>query len=87
MVIELKKLKTVPSGATVKVQAVTISGNGMLTLKHTALYLGISQNTLRGWINYESVPFDYYKVGGRVMFKKSDLDEYTNRQLVPAKMT
>ena len=69
----------------VKAQTVEVSGNGMVTLKNAALYLGISENTLRWWINYEKVPFDYYKIGGRIKFYKSDLDEYVNQQQVPTK--
>ncbi len=46
-----------------------------------AAYLGCTPNTLRVWVSKRRVPF--VKVGRLTRFRKKDLDEYLERNLVP----
>jgi len=43
-------------------------------VKSAAAYLGISQSKLYQMVSRREIPF--YKVGGKILFKREDLDAY-----------
>lgn len=45
-----------------------------------AEYLGLTPGTLRVWVSKKKIP--YVKVGGKVRFRKSDLDGFLDANLV-----
>jgi excisionase family DNA binding protein len=46
--------------------------------KRLAEYLNLNLGTIRNWAWMKRIP--YYKVGGRLRFKKSEIDEWLERQ-------
>lgn len=55
-----------------------------VTLKEAARRLGVSPFTLRAWARYHRrLPF--FKLGHRLMFAPSDLDEFLRASRVPAR--
>jgi excisionase family DNA binding protein len=49
-----------------------------LTLKEAALYIGASDFKLREMVRQKQIP--HYKIGNRVLFRKSKLDEWISMQ-------
>ena len=55
-----------------------------LSIKQTAERLGISPETIRGWLRDGQLPFAYYKLGKRVVFRAIDVDAWFEAQRVPS---
>ena len=55
---------------------------GTMNNDEAAVYLGCTPDTLRVWTSRRRVPF--VKVGRLTRFLKADLDEYLNKNRVPA---
>jgi excisionase family DNA binding protein len=51
-----------------------------MTRKEAADYIGVSKGTLDNWAStgYGDLPF--YKVGGQVYYRRSDLDKWLEQQ-------
>lgn len=47
-----------------------------LPLKHLALHAGIGVRTLRGYLSHPSRPLPHYRVGGKVLVRRSEFDEW-----------
>jgi len=47
-----------------------------MTNGEAADYLGISPNTLNSWRSRKSYAITYYKVGSKVYYAQSDLDQF-----------
>ena len=58
------------------------SATGTWSNDEAAAYLGCTPDTLRIWTSKRRVPF--VKVGRLTRFRKQDLDEYIQANLVPA---
>jgi excisionase family DNA binding protein len=48
--------------------------DGYLPLKALAAYCGLSVRTLRGYLLHLSRPLPHYRVGGKVLVKRSEFD-------------
>lgn len=49
---------------------------GKLTRAEAAAYLGINAQTLANWAHTGKVKIPYHKIGSKVIYMKSDLDNY-----------
>lgn len=56
----------------------------LISLNEAAEMLGLTPKTLRNWKLDNELPFPYYKIGGRVKFKLSEIEEYIEANRVPA---
>ncbi|ARO31716.1 transcriptional regulator protein [Rhizobium sp. NXC14] len=57
----------------------TVSGEvreTLLSASHAAEYLGVSQKTLANWRCSGTRGLPYVQVGGRVLYRQSDLDDF-----------
>lgn len=52
----------------------------LLTVPETAKLLRLSVGTIRAWVLYRKIP--YCKFGGRIRFRRHDLDEFIQRNTV-----
>jgi excisionase family DNA binding protein len=59
-----------------------IRGSGLLTVREAAEYLGVSCPTIYDWKAQRILA--YVKLGRKLMFRKSDLDEYIQRRWHPS---
>ena len=48
----------------------------LLDISETARYLRISKSTLYRWVHQKKIK--YIKIGSRVIFSQSDIDEFIN---------
>lgn len=48
----------------------------LLSRKEAAVYLGLSKNTLAAWATESPPRIKMVKLGSRVMYRKSDLDDF-----------
>lgn len=55
----------------------------LLNLKEGAKELKLSIHTLRAWIYQKQIPF--VRLGRRVLLRRSDLEEFVNKNLIEAK--
>ncbi len=59
-------------------------GAEYLSLKALATYAGLSERTLRSYLSHAVSPLPSYKIGGRVLVRKSDYDAWAARfRVVP----
>ena len=56
--------------------------DSLLNIQHAAKILGISQCTLRNWVQRKKIP--RVKVGGRVMFRPDTIREFIAHNTYPA---
>ena len=56
--------------------------SGLMNVRETAAYLGISTHTVYEWKSTRTLAF--VKLGRKLMFRKSDLDAFIERSFVPA---
>ncbi|MFI0721886.1 helix-turn-helix transcriptional regulator [Streptomyces sp. NPDC021224] len=61
------------------VRKTSTADTAFLTLDKAALYLGIAPNTLYVWRHRRQGP-PSFRMGGRVMYRISALDEWVNEQ-------
>lgn len=57
----------------------------LISLTEAAEMLGLTPKTLRNWKSDNELPFPYYKIGGRVKFKLSELEQYVENNRIPTK--
>lgn len=50
--------------------------DGYLPLKALAAYSGLSVRTLRTYMGHPSRPLPHYRVGGKVLVKRSEFDDW-----------
>jgi hypothetical protein len=50
-----------------------------LPLKALASYSGLSIRTLRGYLSSAAAPLPHYRIGGRVLVKRSEFDAWATR--------
>lgn len=55
----------------------------LLTVVESALIMRLKPSTVRAWILQRRIP--YLKLGGRVLLRRSDLEDFLRKSLVPAK--
>lgn len=55
----------------------------LLTVVESAIVLRLKPSTMRAWILQRRIP--HLKLGGRVLLRRSDLEELLRKSLVPAK--
>ena len=51
-----------------------IYNDNWISLEETAIYLGVSKDTIRNWIKKSGIPA--HKIGREWKFKKSELDDW-----------
>jgi excisionase family DNA binding protein len=51
-------------------------GDAYLPLRALSLYSGLSVRTLRGYLVRLSSPLPYYRVGGKILVKRSEFDAW-----------
>lgn len=54
----------------------TPPGDAYLPLRMLALYAGLSVRTLRGYLTHPSRPLPHYRVGAKVLVKRSEYDAW-----------
>jgi excisionase family DNA binding protein len=54
------------------------SDDSYLSLKALAKYSGLSVRTLRGYITHPAHPLPCYRIGGRVLVRRSDFDAWAS---------
>jgi len=47
-----------------------------LDLRALAQYAGLSVRTLRGWLHHHDVPLPHHDVGGKVLVRRSEFDQW-----------
>ena len=47
---------------------------GYLSLRSLSVYAGLSVRTLRGYLSHPARPLPHYRVGGKVLVKRSEFD-------------
>jgi len=52
----------------------------LFSMKELAEYLHMSYGTIRNMISSATIPFDFYHVGRKVLFRKSVVDEWLERE-------
>jgi excisionase family DNA binding protein len=57
-----------------------IAPSGLMTVRSAAIYLGVSEDSLRWRIRNKQIPF--MKWGGSVRFRQSDLDKWIESKIV-----
>lgn len=50
--------------------------DGYLPLKPLSAYAGMSVRTLRGYLAHASRPLPHYRVGGKILVKRSEFDAW-----------
>lgn len=61
----------------------TVMASGLMTRKEAAIYLGVAEQTLAIWkcVNRYNLPV--VKIGGRVKYRKEDLDAFIAKRTSP----
>ena len=60
----------------VETVSVTVPLDPWLSLQAAANYSGLSVRTLRGWLSHLDRPLPCYRVGGKVLLRRSELDRW-----------
>lgn len=55
------------------------SGDAYLPVKALAAYSGLSVRTLRSYLSHAGYPLPCYRVGGKVLVRRSDYDSWVAR--------
>ena len=50
-----------------------------MPLKTLAGYAGLSERTLRGYLTHASHPLPCYRIGGKVLVRRSDFDQWATQ--------
>lgn len=50
-----------------------------LPLKALAVYAGLGERTLRGYLTHALHPLPCYRIGGRVLVRRSEFDDWAGR--------
>lgn len=56
--------------------AVSIPLDPYLSLRAAAGYCGLSIRSLRGWLDHPERPLPCYRVGGKILLRRSELDRW-----------
>lgn len=51
---------------------------GYLSLRTLSAYSGLSVRTLRGYLSHPARPLPHYRVGGKVLVKRSEFDAWVS---------
>jgi hypothetical protein len=62
-----------------KASATNAFDDEYLSLKALAAYSGLSVRTLRTYLTHSSYPLSCYRIGGRVLVRRSDFDGWASR--------
>ena len=52
------------------------AADAYLPLKALAAYGGLSVRTLRGYLSHPATPLPHYRVGGKILVKRSEFDSW-----------
>jgi Helix-turn-helix domain len=59
--------------------AVVVVDDAYFSVKHLAAYAGLSERTLRSYLTHPLHPLPSFKVGGRVVVRRSEYDAWVAR--------
>lgn len=54
----------------------TTPGEGYVSLKDLATYSGLSKRTLRGYLTHAAWPLPHYRIGGKILVRRSEYDAW-----------
>ena len=57
---------------------VVIGLDPWFSLRGAAGYMGLSVRTLRAWLTHPERPLPYYRVNGKILLRRSELDRWLN---------
>ena len=57
----------------------TVRDDAYLPLRALSAYAGLSVRTLRTYLLHPSFPLPHYRIGGKVLVKRSDYDVWASR--------
>jgi hypothetical protein len=61
-------------------EAVVRVDDAYLTLTHgLPEYSGLSERTLRGYLKHPAYPLPFYKIGGKVLVRRSEFDDWARQ--------
>ncbi len=65
-----------------------VKSDGYMGLKALAGYSGMSVRTLRNWIHHPLRPLPYYRIGGKLLVRRSDYDSWAEgfREVTPSSL-
>ncbi len=67
--------------------SVVVVNDAYFTLKRLPAYAGLSERTLRSYLSHPLHPLPAYKIGGRVLVRRSEYDSWAARFRVAASST
>lgn len=53
--------------------------DGYLSLRDLATYSGLSVSTLRDYVNHLRPPLPHYRIGARIMVRRSEFDQWVRQ--------
>ena len=53
--------------------------SGYLSLRALSLYSNLSVRTLRGYLSHPTRPLPHYRVGGKILVRRSEFDTWMSR--------
>ena len=59
--------------------ASAVRGDAYLPLRALSTYAGLSVRTLRTYLAHPSSPLPHYRIGGKVLVKRSEYDAWASR--------
>jgi hypothetical protein len=65
----------------------TVPLDPYLPLKLLSTYAGLSVRTLRGYLSNRSRPLPHFRVGGKILVRRSDFDAWVDQFRVSANAT
>lgn len=66
-------------------RSVAAFDDSYLPLRELSIYSGLSVRTLRGYLSHISRPLPHYRVGGKVLVKRSEFDQWAETFRVTAR--
>jgi lambda repressor-like predicted transcriptional regulator len=67
--------------------AVVRVDDAYLPLRRLAAYAGLSVRTLRAYLTHPSSPLPHYRIGGKILVRRSEFDAWAIRYKVIASVT
>ena len=56
-----------------------LAGDGYLPLRALSSYAGLSVRTLRGYLTHAAYPLPSYRIGGKILVRRSEYDAWAGQ--------